>query len=194
MYRIDTHTMSEAFFPIWRAASRQANGHACVLPMKKRGLVGEWGAALSGWGLLDAHTGRPFDPVACVTDEDIEMTRWEVHDVAVQVVRDQLHAAGFELMSWQGNPEVDPSLWFIGKSKRPEWVVVRAARYPEPPPERPDNWDAIAAHCASLSTTGHFAPVVIASAAQALKTDGAPAVPLWRGHAMTVRYEGLEEG
>jgi hypothetical protein len=28
-------------------------------------------------------------------------------------------------MSWQGNPSVDPSIWFVGDSG-PEWVVVRA--------------------------------------------------------------------
>jgi hypothetical protein len=54
------------------------------------------------------------------------------------------------------------------------------------------NWDAIAAHCAQTSTTGHFARVGIASAAQPFKVDGEPAVPLWRGHGMNVRYEGLE--
>jgi hypothetical protein len=71
-------------------------------------------------------------------------------------------------------------------------VVVRTARYPEQPPGRPANWDAIAAHCAQTSTTGHFARVGIASADQPFKADGEPAVPLWRGHGMNVRYEGLE--
>jgi hypothetical protein len=34
--------------------------------------------------------------------------------------------------------------------------------------------------------------VGIASAAQPFNADGEPAVPLWRGHGMNVRYEGLE--
>ena len=58
------------------------------------------------------------------------MTPWEVHDMAVQVVRDYLEKEGFELMSWQGNPEVDPSIWFVGKTRRTEWVVVRPAKFP----------------------------------------------------------------
>jgi hypothetical protein len=252
MYPIDMHTMSRAFYSVWRAAgehlsaqvdggigswlrahpyppflehlsfrlgnqlffirvededgqvmgpgnpggvltaARQANGHACVLPMQKTPFSDTWHPAIAGWGLLDAHTHQPIDPVALVTDEPIEMTRWELHDLAVQVVRDQLQQQGFKLMSWQGNPEVDPAIWFIGQTTRPEWVVVRTARYPEQPPGRPANWDAIAAHCAQTSTTGHFARVGIASADQPFKADGEPAVPLWRGHGMNVRYEGLE--
>jgi len=30
------------------------------------------------------------------------------------VVGTQLEKEGFELMSWQGNPNVDPAIWFIG--------------------------------------------------------------------------------
>jgi hypothetical protein len=67
---------------------------------------------------MRAPAGRPVDPRALVTDERIEMTDWELHDMAVQVVREHLQQQGFELMSWQGNPEVDPSIWFIGKSGR----------------------------------------------------------------------------
>ena len=47
------------------------------------------------------------------------MTDWEVHDVAVQVVRDHIVSdLGFELMSSQGKPSVDPSLWFVGETTR----------------------------------------------------------------------------
>ena len=58
------------------------------------------------------------------------MTAWELHDFAVQVVKGQLEKEGYELMSSQGNPGVDPAIWFVGDSKGPEWIVVRAERYP----------------------------------------------------------------
>ncbi len=35
-------------------------------------------------------------------------------------------------------------MWFIGDSKEPEWVVVRAARYPSKDAKRPSNWNTIA--------------------------------------------------
>jgi hypothetical protein len=174
------------------AAAGAANGHACILPMKKRLFGDSWVAALPGWGLLDAVTGMPIDPVSLVTDEKIEMTPWEVHDMAVQVVRDHLGGEGFELMSWQGNPEVDPSIWFVGKTTKPEWVVVRSARYPSNSAERPANWAAIARSCARMSTTGHFASVAIVSADQPFRSSDEAAVPLWRGYGMHVRFTGLE--
>lgn len=174
------------------SAAKIANGRACVLPMKKKLFGGAWVADLPGWGLLDPDTQKPIDPVALITDQKIEMTAWEVHDMAVQVVRDYLAKEGFELMSWQGNPEVDPSIWFVGKSKRPEWVVVRSAKYPANSAERPSNWQAIAASCSKLSPTGHFASVVMASVDQPFASSDESSEPLWRGHGMHVRFTGLE--
>ena len=173
------------------SAARAANGRACILPMKSA-LGGSWSAALPGWGLLDAETRKPLDPVVMITDEPIEMSLWEVHDLAVQVVRDYLVKQGFELMSWQGNPKVDPSIWFIGNTRRPEWVVVRSATFPDKEASRPDNWSAIAASCARMSATGHFAAVAIVSVTQPFKSMDEAPFPLWRGHGMHVRFTGLE--
>ena len=174
------------------AAARDANGHACILPMKKKLFGGSWVADMPGWGLLNAETRKPINPVSLVTEEKIEMTPWEVHDMAVQVVRDYLQKEGFELMSWQGNPEVDPSIWFVGKTRRPEWVVVRSAKFPASNADRPTNWAAIADGCARLSTTGHFASVAVVSVNQPFASSEEAPVPLWRGHGMHVRFDGLE--
>jgi hypothetical protein len=167
-------------------------GHPCLMPMKYR--AGEWKAEAAGWGLVNARTGKVVDPIAHVSDERIEMTDWEVQDFAVQVVRDHLEKAGRKLMSWQGNPAVDPSIWFVGDSG-PEWVVVRAVRYPKIKAHRPANWQQIAARCAELGKVGHFASVSAANADDAFDPSGAiPPEPLWRGHRMLVRFEGLETG
>ena len=173
-------------------AAKMANGRACVLPMKKKLFGGAWVADMTGWGLLDADTRRPVHPVSLVTDQKIEMTPWEVHDMAVQVVRDHLQEQGFELMSWQGNPDVDPAIWFIGKTKRPEWVVVRSATFPASSASRPGNWQAIAAGCSKMSATGHFASVAVVSVDQPFASGDEAPVPLWRGHGMHVRFTGLE--
>lgn len=175
------------------AVAEGANGHACILPMKKKFLGGNWVPDNSGWGLLDAKTRKPIDPVSLVTDENIEMTQWEVHDMAVQVVRGHLERQGYKLMSWQGNPEVDPSIWFIGDSKKPEWVVVRATTFPENEAMRPNNWEAIAAGCAKMSLIGHFASVAVVSIGQPFQSETEAPVPLWRGHGMNVRFTGLEK-
>lgn len=174
-------------------AAQQANGRACILPMKKNLFGGAWVAALPGWGLVDPETRKPVNPVALVTDQNIEMTPWECHDMAVQVVRDCLRKEGFELLSWQGNPKVDPSIWFIGKSMGPEWVVVRTAKFPDKSAERPSNWENIAAGCAKISPVGHFVSVALVSRDQPFAASEEPAAPLWRGHGMHVRFTGLEE-
>ncbi|AGK58678.1 hypothetical protein HYPDE_35033 [Hyphomicrobium denitrificans 1NES1] len=168
------------------------NGYPCLMPMRLR--AGNWLPEAGGWGLIDAHTGLAIDPVALVSDERIEMTDWEVHDAAVQVVRDDLKSAGKKLMSWTGHPQVDPAIWFVGDSG-PEWVVVRAVRYPALEASPPADWQRLAEHCASVSTIGHFASVSLASAEDAFDPDHViPPEPLWRGHAMRVRFDGLVPG
>jgi hypothetical protein len=173
-------------------AAKMANGRACILPMTRRPVDGAWASALPGWGLLDAVTRLPINPVELVTDQEIEMTAWELQDFAVQVVRSYLDAQGFKLMSWQGNPEVDPSIWFIGRSAMPEWVVVRVAKFPANGAPRPENWKSIADACARMSDRGHFASVAIVSAHQPFASAQELPVPLWRGHAMRVRFTGIE--
>ena len=97
------------------------------MPMQKSG--GSWEPGASGWGLIDANNQRPIDPILLVSDERIEMTDWELHDFAVQIVRQDLRQK-HELMSWQSNPQVTPTIWFVENGK-PAWVLVKAVRYPE---------------------------------------------------------------
>lgn len=162
-------------------------GHACIMRMRRVGP--RWVPDAPGWGLVDARTGRLLDPLALITDERIEMTDWELQDFAVQVVRDSLREQGRQLMSWQGNPGVDPSLWFVGDSG-PEWVVVRAVRYPEQEAVPPNNMDSIAERCAAMGKRGHFASVSFANIDDPFDPDGG-GMPLWRGHGCHVRFQGL---
>lgn len=168
-----------------------SNGHACFMPMRKK-FFGGWVPDRAGWGLVDARTGKDVNPIDLVSDEKIEMSDWELQDFAVQVVRTQIEKEGFKLMSWQGNPNVDPAIWFIGESKRPEWVIVRAVRYPVKEAVRPPNWNDIAKDCAPTGKIGHFASVAVASTADPFDPTGDSAVPLYRGHGMHVQYEGLQ--
>ena len=171
------------------AIAQGCKGRACLMPMRCRGT--EWVADGQGWGLTDLQTGEALDPVALIGGELVEMTEWELQDFAVQVVKDHLAKQGRTLMSWQGNPSVDPSIWFVGDNG-PEWVVVRAARYPKTSVEPPANWRAIAERCTGLGKFGHFASVGVANADDTFDPTGAvPAMPLWRGHGIFVRFVGL---
>jgi hypothetical protein len=160
------------------------SGHACLIPMRKRG--GKWEASLPGWGLQDARNMRAVDPPSEINDRKIEMTDWELQDFAVQVVRDQIKKEGHELMSWQANPAVDPSIWFVGNDG-PEWVIVKTARYPQKDAELPSNWRSIADSCSRMSKRGNFASVSVACM-QTISEGG----KLYRGYPLVTNYAGLQ--
>lgn len=174
-----------------RTVADGCNGYACRMPMQFDG--SHWESVEPGWGLVDEATGEQINPIDLVSDEKIEMTNWEVHDFAVQVVRDFVtDKLKYRLMSSQGNPSVDPSLWFIG-DHGPEWVVVRAVRYPEKYASRPENMSEIAANCSQVSVTGRFASVSFANSEDPFNpASSIPPLPLWRGHGVFIRFEGLE--
>jgi hypothetical protein len=46
--------------------------------------------------------------------------------------------------------------------------------------------------CAKMGKSGFFASVSVASADDPFDPSGSNAMPLYRGHAMIVRFEGLE--
>jgi hypothetical protein len=173
------------------AVAEGCKGYPCIMRMRYR--AGVWAVQAPGWGLLDARTGEMIDPSALISDERIEMTDWELNDFAIQLVRDHLQKSGRKLMSWTSHPEVEPSIWFVGGSG-PEWVVVRAVRYPRLKAAPPTNWKQIANRCARLGTVGHFASVSVANANDAFDPSGSvPPEPLWRGHRMIARFDGLED-
>lgn len=171
------------------AIASGCRGHACLMPMRR--VSNTWRPVNSQWGLVSLATGTEVNPAALVTDELVEMTDWEVHDLGVQCVRQHLEQAGRQLMSWTGDPRVDPSIWFVGESG-PEWVVARTVRCPLLEASPPSNLLEIRRITASKSEVGYFASIAIASREDAFDPSGrVPATPLWRGHAMRVRFTGL---
>lgn len=172
--------------------AERCNGHACLLPMKRSLWRGSWSAMEKGWGLFDAKTMAPVNPLALVSDVKIEMSAWERHDMAVQIVRDYIREKGYRIMSSQGNPDVDPSIWFLGDSKGPEWIVVRSTQYPANHAKRPLTWDSIMKGCSQLSSIGHFASVAFVSIDQKFEEGNEAPVPLFRGCGVQVNFSGLE--
>ncbi len=167
----------------FRIIANEWNGHACVMPMRRFG-VG-WKPCEPGWGLLNPDTGKPINPLELVSDEKIEMTNWELQDFGVQIVRDHIRKnPEHKIMSSNGNPDVQPSIWFVGDDG-PEWVVVRVVRYPEKRAKMPTDIADIAKNCSQLSDTGHFASV-------AMENPENVSDPLWRGYATHINFEGLE--
>lgn len=162
------------------------------MPMKRQGE--EWRPLLPVWGLQDAKTHKLINPPELITDQKIEMTDWELHDFAVQVVRQSLETEGKKIMTWQSNPGVDPSIWFEGE-QGPEWVVVRGVRYPKNEAALPENMVGIIDHCAKMSATGYFASVAFVNLDDPIDPQATITgnfLPLYRGYGANVRYEGLK--
>ena len=117
-----------------------------------------------------------------------------MRDLAVQDVRERISKEGHELMSWSGDPRVNPSLWFVGTSGGPEWVLIRAVRYPEKEANEPGNTSELKSHFGKGGCPGHFASVAIASAEDPFDPDAqrnGNFASLHRGFGMHIRYDGL---
>lgn len=169
---------------LFLAACSRANAHPCVLPMA-RGPSG-YAPREGDWGLLDVPSNRPVDPDRLDLGQPVEMSEWEVHDFGVQTVADWLSEHGARNISRQSNLGVDPSIWFE-RDRGPEYVVVRAVRYPQMEAQKPENLEAVAQRSIPLSRLGHFASVSVAADAQDERRGR-----LLRGAPMMVRFTGLE--
>jgi hypothetical protein len=95
--------------------------------MKKN--IGTYEPSSGGWGLLNAFTKAPVDPLAPVSNELIEISDWELHDFAISVVKNELIKEGKTVYSTCSDMEINPSLWFEENGVH-HWVVIRGLRHP----------------------------------------------------------------
>lgn len=167
-------------------AAKEAKAIAVILPMKHNDT--EYQPMLKGWGLLDAITRKPLDPTNLVLDELIEMSNWEVHDFAIQVLVNIIQEKGSVITSKQSSLHIDPSIWYRDNNGE-SYVIVRSGRYPHQEAPRPDNLYKIVHSCKPKSLFGYFASVIVANHDQQYTNE---ILPLYRGQGMAVRFTGLE--
>lgn len=166
--------------------AEEANAIPAILPMKHNGT--DYQPTLNGWGLLHAQNRRIIDPAKLESDKQIEMSDWEVHDFAIQVIVNILQEEGNKIISKQPYLRVDPSIWFFD-GKENAYVIVRSGRYPLQEAPRPKNIEEIIQSCEPGSKTGYFASVSVANYDQQNTND---LIPLYRGEGMMVRFAGIE--
>jgi hypothetical protein len=119
------------------------------------------------------------------------MTNWELLDFAVQIVRNHItEKLGGDIISSQSNPDVHPSIWFVG-NEGPEWVAVQMATYASSEFFPICDVSAVARSCADRSVVGHVARVGLFHAGQDFN-DNSLALPMLRGHGAMIRFNGLE--
>jgi ribosomal protein S27AE len=172
-----------------RMISEACGGFGCLMPMKS--IAGAWEVVESGWGLVDITNYKTIDPIDKISDELVEMTKWEISDFAVQVVKNYIvKELGYELMSSQSNPDVHPSIWFVGEGG-PEFVIVNALLCNQDIKDLSYDLDVIAQQCSKVSSAGHLATVRLRNAEQ-IDNDATAVRPLFRGHAAYVEFNGLK--
>ncbi|MDR3244548.1 MAG: hypothetical protein LBT79_07340, partial [Elusimicrobiota bacterium] len=86
--------------------------------------------AYQGWNLIDARNRKLLNPDEIFQQNNIVISKWELHDWAVQIVISDLIKDGMDICSFSDMEEIDPSLWFINKNKKINWAVVRYYLYP----------------------------------------------------------------
>ena len=172
----------ETHYKLFMKACREANAIPCIMPMEEK--ISEYIPSYPDWGLIHAQTGDPVNPLELVSEELIEMSDWELHDFAIQIVENHLKEEGKQIISTQSSMTIDPSIWYEDEGKN-YWVVVRAVRYPETDAPQPSNMRDIVNSCDNMGEAGYFASVAVCNSDNLEK-------PLYRGHGMYVRYEGLQ--
>ena len=174
-------------------AADMARGIPCIMDMRQQ-IDGQWLPAYGGWGLRHPFTRKEIDPVGLISDDLIEISDWELQDFCVQVVRNKISEDGGQILSWNSNPEVTPSIFFVDSSDQQHFVVVCSARSPDTP-EPPANILEIRNRVAQHTASGYLALVEVAPDTVPKDKehgDSTGAGKLYRGHPYMVTYGGLE--
>lgn len=83
------------------------------------------------WNLVNIFARKPVNPVTMSSDDNIEMSDWELRNWAVQVVYDSLESEGLERLSFSDAPGIDPQIWFRDSDGKECWLEVLYASYPD---------------------------------------------------------------
>ncbi|MDR1081437.1 MAG: hypothetical protein LBQ79_10875 [Deltaproteobacteria bacterium] len=162
--------------------SEACAGVPLLMPMRNQG--GIWLPTVPGWGLVDARTSEAVDPRSLVTSERMPLTDWELHDAAVKAVVRSL--GGRKILCSSSHPSISPSVWYRGETGA-EWVMVRAARYPEADVQPPGNWAQIREACADRGSGNGYFAVAVLSARDPETGEPSALLPLCRGDEPSVR-------
>jgi hypothetical protein len=165
-------------------------GHACIIYMKLD-RTGEWRPATSGWGLLKVEDEGMIDPPSLISEELIEISEWEMQDIAVQVVRGILEDQGHTVESWQGSPHLNPSIWYRKNGVR-TWVIVRSCKYPEQQGTLPSEVMSLRQKFEAQGFLGEYGLVSLSSLDSNLasaRSSGADSI--FRGHMVSAQFREL---
>lgn len=155
-----------------------------------------------GWNLTHFTSGKPVIPADITTNENIPMSEWELHNFAIQIVRNYIVQEKIgTILSFCDVLQINPQIWFDDLKGNRAWVIVRHIRRPN---------DAEITNCLGFEKTnpqikeydGYFAGVSFASSATVLyDLEGniippskrfTGSAPLYRGDVFFVNFQGLQ--
>jgi hypothetical protein len=155
---------------------------------------------LEGWNLLALETSLPIAPQELVTDERIEMSEWELRNMAIQIVRDNVAQNGGKVLSFTDVLGIDPQVWFEDNAGSRAWIIIR--HYPILSGEEGNEFVGIERQHRQLAPfEGYFAAVSMASSEPVLydrnggviplsrRFDGT--APLYRGDQFYIKFDRL---
>ncbi len=148
------------------------------------------------------ESGASVVPDDYVDDVKVEMSEWELHNFAIQIVRDDIgkNMEG-SILSYCDVIGIDPQIWFDDQQGNRCWVIVRHFAQIEGTESTP--FKGIEARNSQLVPyDGYFAAVSVASSEPFTLDLDAKLVPLskrfdgsspvYRGDGFYVSFKGLE--
>ena len=153
---------------------------ACTLPIQKS-LKG-WTMVNTGWGLVDAITNKVLDPFSLVSDEKIEMSEYEIHEIGVSHVHETFleKTMGYKVTSWFKDLGIYPSVTFINDHGEECHVFVGVSHSSEPYKKIDIYLDLMEAALSRRPETKiYFARVHVVNSNDDFKS---PKMTLYRGH------------
>jgi hypothetical protein len=138
-----------------------------------------------GWNLYDARTNQKITPTVLASNEQAEMSKWELSNFAIQIVRSQLEKEGNQILSFCDIPEINPQIWFKNKKGETGWVIVKHINDEKDLDYK--EWVGLEDRSPQLKPyDGYFASVQFYS----IRTNSP--TKLFRGDEMNINYKGLE--
>lgn len=169
------------------------NGVPCVMSMREDS-EGNWFPVDDGWGLRHAKTGLHIEPQDYMRDEDVEISDWEVSDIANRRVIDAIKESGGTILSVNSDPKINPSIYFLDQNETPHFVIVAAERYPNNPQIDGDLIDRVKQSVEGFSRSGFLAEVTLVSVNERFDPDAKDNgnyLPLLRGAGYHQKFSGL---
>jgi len=161
--------------------ARENNLVPCLFPIYRDGLKP---LTTTRWNLLHAKTHEWIHPETIASDERTPMSKWELNNFAIQVVRQYIEKDGDKILSFCDVLGVEPQVWFENKKGERCWVVVKHIT------NSVDNdyhkWIGLENISSTLKDyDGFFASVEFSNAEDFSTT-------LYRGEGAVIKFDGLQ--